>query len=172
MDEPEGPRKNSLPGKDGPLSTQLASMRLNNKHGASSSSNTGSSSAGDEWGEFLHKPGQKFYNFDNIRNEIVPETDLKTGNTKNVVADPINLRIFSPNVLNLTMVDLPGMTKVPVPGQPKDIERQIRDMILKYIVRRMRSSWPSPRPTSTWPTRTGSSWPGRWIPMACAPSAC
>ncbi|KAG8831259.1 vacuolar protein sorting-associated protein 1 [Serendipita sp. 399] len=48
---------------------------------------------------------------------------------------PINLRIFSPNVLTLTLVDLPGLTKVPVGDQPKDIERQIRDMLMKYISR-------------------------------------
>lgn len=30
-------------------------------------------------------------------------------------------------------MDLPGLTKVPVGDQPKDIERQIRDMVLKYI---------------------------------------
>lgn len=48
---------------------------------------------------------------------------------------PINLRIFSPNVLTLTLVDLPGLTKVPVGDQPRDIERQIRDMILKYITK-------------------------------------
>lgn len=46
---------------------------------------------------------------------------------------PINLRIFSPHVLTLTLVDLPGLTKVPVGDQPRDIERQIRDMLLKYI---------------------------------------
>lgn len=48
---------------------------------------------------------------------------------------PINLRIFSPNVLTLTLVDLPGLTKVPVGDQPKDIEKQIRDMILKYVTK-------------------------------------
>jgi replication fork clamp-binding protein CrfC len=48
---------------------------------------------------------------------------------------PINLRIFSPKVLTLTLVDLPGLTKVPVGDQPKDIEKQIRDMILKYITK-------------------------------------
>ena len=46
---------------------------------------------------------------------------------------PINLKIYSPSVLNLTLVDLPGMTKVPIEGQPKDIELQIRNMCLKYI---------------------------------------
>jgi vacuolar protein sorting-associated protein 1 len=48
---------------------------------------------------------------------------------------PINLRIFSPNVLTLTLVDLPGLTRIPVGDQPKDIEKQIRDMIMKYITK-------------------------------------
>lgn len=39
--------------------------------------------------------------------------------------------IFS--VLNLTLVDLPGITKVPVGDQPADIEYQIRDMIMQFI---------------------------------------
>lgn len=88
----------------------------------------------NEWGEFLHLPGRKFFNFDEIRQEIIEETDRKTGGAKlGVSAEPINLRIYSPNVLTLTLVDLPGLTKVPVGDQPKDIEFQIRDMILKYI---------------------------------------
>ena len=36
-------------------------------------------------------------------------------------------------MLNLTLIDLPGMTKVPVGDQPPDIERQIRDMLLHFI---------------------------------------
>uniref|UniRef100_A0A3Q4NAP9 Interferon-induced GTP-binding protein Mx n=1 Tax=Neolamprologus brichardi TaxID=32507 RepID=A0A3Q4NAP9_NEOBR len=36
-------------------------------------------------------------------------------------------------VLNLTLVDLPGITKVPVGDQPTDIEYQVRDMIMQYI---------------------------------------
>ncbi|KAI9209699.1 Dynamin central region-domain-containing protein [Polychytrium aggregatum] len=87
----------------------------------------------DEWGEFLHLPGQKFSNFDEIRAEIERETDAKVGKNAGVSAQPINLRIFSPNVLTLTLVDLPGLTKVPVGDQPKDIERLIREMILKFI---------------------------------------
>uniref|UniRef100_A0A667YR03 Dynamin-1-like protein n=1 Tax=Myripristis murdjan TaxID=586833 RepID=A0A667YR03_9TELE len=47
--------------------------------------------------------------------------------------EPIHLKIFSPHVVNLTLVDLPGITKVPVGDQPKDIEVQIRDLILKHI---------------------------------------
>ncbi|KAL3487888.1 vacuolar ATP synthase catalytic subunit A [Aspergillus germanicus] len=87
----------------------------------------------DEYGEFLHIPGQKFYDFNKIREEIVRETDAKVGRNAGISAAPINLRIYSPNVLTLTLVDLPGLTKVPVGDQPKDIEKQIRDMVLKYI---------------------------------------
>lgn len=37
------------------------------------------------------------------------------------------------SVLNLTLIDLPGMTKVPVGDQPPDIEMQIRNMLLEFI---------------------------------------
>lgn len=87
----------------------------------------------DEWGEFLHLPNKKFFNFEDIRTEIVRETDAKTGKNLGISPIPINLRIYSPHVLTLTLVDLPGLTKVPVGDQPKDIERQIRDMIMKFI---------------------------------------
>lgn len=87
----------------------------------------------DEWGEFLHLPGEKFYDFNKIRAEIVKDTELKTGKNAGISPLPINLRIFSPNVLTLTLVDLPGLTKVPVGDQPRDIERQIKDMLMKYI---------------------------------------
>ena len=39
------------------------------------------------------------------------------------------------SVLNLTLIDLPGMTKVPVGDQPLDIEKQIRDMLLTYVTK-------------------------------------
>ncbi|PPQ67650.1 hypothetical protein CVT25_012678 [Psilocybe cyanescens] len=87
----------------------------------------------DEWGEFLHLPGDKFYDFHKIRDEIVRDTEAKTGKNAGISPQPINLRIYSPNVLTLTLVDLPGLTKVPVGDQPRDIEKQIRDMLLKYI---------------------------------------
>ncbi len=62
--------------------------------------------------EFLHLPGQKFFNFAEIREEIIRETDRLTGSNKGISSKSINLRIYSPFVLNLTMVDLPGITKV------------------------------------------------------------
>jgi dynamin 1-like protein len=87
----------------------------------------------DEWGEFLHIPGQKFHDFNKIREEIIRETEAKTGRNAGISPAPINLRIYSPNVLTLTLVDLPGLTRVPVGDQPRDIERQIQEMVLKQI---------------------------------------
>lgn len=42
---------------------------------------------------------------------------------------------FGTVVLDLTLVDLPGMTKVAVGDQPVDIERQIKDMLYQFITR-------------------------------------
>ena len=47
----------------------------------------------------------------------------------------IILKIFSPHVLNLTLVDLPGLTKVPIGDQPSDIEKQTRTLISEYIAK-------------------------------------
>lgn len=38
-------------------------------------------------------------------------------------------------MLNLTLVDLPGMTKVAVGDQPVDIEFQIRDMLMQFVTK-------------------------------------
>jgi hypothetical protein len=43
------------------------------------------------------------------------------------------LNIFSANCPNLTIVDLPGITSIPVGEQPKNIYEITRDMALRYI---------------------------------------
>ncbi|XP_055366630.1 dynamin-3 isoform X9 [Betta splendens] len=88
-----------------------------------------------EYAEFLHCKGKKFVDFDEVRSEIEAETDRITGSNKGISPIPINLRVYSPNVLNLTLIDLPGMTKVAVGDQPQDIEHQIRDMLLQFITK-------------------------------------
>ncbi|XP_060929905.1 dynamin-1-like protein isoform X2 [Limanda limanda] len=88
---------------------------------------------GEEWGKFLHTKNTIYTDFDEIRQEIENETERVSGNNKGITDEPIHLKIFSPHVVNLTLVDLPGITKVPVGDQPKDIEVQIKDLILKHI---------------------------------------
>lgn len=87
----------------------------------------------DEWGEFLHKEGEIFNDFDAIRKEIEQDTDRVAGDNKGICDEPINLKIYSYRVVDLTLVDLPGLTKVPVGDQPTDIEIQIKKLIFKYI---------------------------------------
>ncbi|XP_038158172.1 dynamin-1a isoform X8 [Cyprinodon tularosa] len=88
-----------------------------------------------EYAEFLHCKGKKFTDFDEVRQEIEAETDRITGANKGISPVPINLRVYSPHVLNLTLVDLPGMTKVPVGDQPADIEAQIREMLMQFVTK-------------------------------------
>ncbi|GFY57094.1 hypothetical protein TNIN_416611 [Trichonephila inaurata madagascariensis] len=87
----------------------------------------------EEWGKFLHTKSKIYPDFDEIRKEIEAETDRMSGSNKGICHEPINLKIYSPHVVNLTLVDLPGITKVPVGDQPEDIEVQIRQLILQHI---------------------------------------
>ncbi|CAJ1388325.1 unnamed protein product [Effrenium voratum] len=86
-----------------------------------------------EWGEFGHKPGHRFFNFEEIRTEIAAETDRLCGRAKALSATPIVLQVTSPRLITLTLVDLPGVARVPVGDQPEDIELQIRQLILSHI---------------------------------------
>ncbi|KAF8585404.1 hypothetical protein K439DRAFT_1632645 [Ramaria rubella] len=85
-----------------------------------------------EWGQFLHVD-RRFTEFSEIRKEIEAETFRVAGQNKGISKLPIHLRIYSPTVLDLTLVDLPGLTKIPVGDQPSDIERQIRNLVVDYI---------------------------------------
>lgn len=88
-----------------------------------------------EYAEFEHKPGEIFTDFGLVRREIELETSraLGGGASKKVCSTPIVLSIHAPDVVNLTLVDLPGITKVPVGDQPRDIEEQVRALALEHI---------------------------------------
>lgn len=87
----------------------------------------------DEWGQFSHLPENRFRDFDAIRAEIIDETNrLITGSNLTIHPKPIKLTIFSPYVLALTLIDLPGMTKVAMHDQPHDIEQQIIELSHQY----------------------------------------
>merc|ERR1712088_1201860 len=88
----------------------------------------------EEWAEFLHTKNKVFTDWDDVRREIERETDAVAGSNKGICPDPISLKFYSTSVLSLTLVDLPGLTKVPVGDQPEDIEGQIKSLIAKYIV--------------------------------------
>ncbi|XP_078431293.1 dynamin-related protein 5A-like isoform X2 [Wolffia australiana] len=88
---------------------------------------------GREYAEFLHLPRKKFTDFALVRKEISDETERETGRAKQISSVPIHLCIYSPSVVNLTLIDLPGLTKVAVEGQPDSIVGDIENMVRSYI---------------------------------------
>ncbi|GER54535.1 dynamin [Striga asiatica] len=86
-----------------------------------------------EYAEFGHMPRRRFSDFALVRKEIQDETDRITGKSKQISPVPIHLSIYSPNVVNLTLIDLPGLTKVAVEGQPESIVEDIENMVRSYV---------------------------------------
>ncbi|KAL2536680.1 Dynamin-related protein 1E [Forsythia ovata] len=86
-----------------------------------------------EYAEFAHLPDRQFTDFSLVRKEIQDETDRVTGKTKQISPVPIHLSIYSPNVVNLTLIDLPGLTKVAIEGQPESIAQDIETMVRSFV---------------------------------------
>lgn len=86
-----------------------------------------------DWATFLHKPNIIFHDFCKVRKEIEMRTQELAGEKKNITDQPIVLNIYSKFMYNLSFVDLPGLTKVPVGDQPDDIEEKIRNLVLHFI---------------------------------------
>lgn len=70
-----------------------------------------------------------------IQQQIKKLTNEYAGYNKNISSTEILLKIYSPNVPNLSLVDLPGLTLIPCidKGQPRDIKEQIRNLAISYI---------------------------------------
>lgn len=68
-----------------------------------------------------------------VRRELESEMARVAGSNKGISSLPIVLRIYGPNVINLSLIDLPGLTKVPIGEQPQDIEEKIREIVKFYI---------------------------------------
>ncbi|CAM6040796.1 unnamed protein product [Sphagnum compactum] len=86
-----------------------------------------------EYAEFLHLPKKRFTDFGAVRREISEETDRITGRTRQISPVPIHLSVYSSNVVNLTLIDLPGLTKIAVEGQSDSIVGDIENMVRSYI---------------------------------------
>ncbi|KAF8365216.1 hypothetical protein HHK36_032767 [Tetracentron sinense] len=68
-----------------------------------------------------------------VSEDIITATDEIAGNKKEISNTPLTLVVKKRGVPDLTMVDLPGITRVPVHGQPEDIYEQISGIIMEYI---------------------------------------
>ncbi|KAG6749222.1 hypothetical protein POTOM_046265 [Populus tomentosa] len=98
-----------------------------------------------EYAEFLHLPKRRFSDFAVVRKEIQDETDRITGKTKQISPLSVLHQCYAQNlnlcllgllcfaVVNLTLIDLPGLTKVAVEGQPESIVQDIETMVRTYV---------------------------------------
>lgn len=85
------------------------------------------------YAELVHKKGKKFVDFEEIRKEIEEDTNKVAGSNKGVSNLPLVVKIYSKSMINLSLIDLPGLAKVPIGDQPQDIEEKIRNLNEFYI---------------------------------------
>ncbi|CAJ0929429.1 unnamed protein product, partial [Ranitomeya imitator] len=70
-----------------------------------------------------------------VESEIMEAQDVMAGSDYGISSELISLKVVSPEVPDLTLIDLPGIARVAVGDQPKDIGKKIKDLIKKYIER-------------------------------------
>jgi len=61
------------------------------------------------------------------------DTDRVCGRNKDITVIPLICKVYSRSVVDLTLVDLPGMTKIPTGEQPIDIEKKIVELCYTYV---------------------------------------
>ncbi|KAI5180543.1 vacuolar protein sorting-associated protein 1 [Nematocida sp. AWRm80] len=81
---------------------------------------------------FSHLPGKRL-NKDQVKREIIKETERTVSNKYDVSAIPILLKVFSTEVLPITLIDLPGIIKVPTNDQSPELVTRIEDITREYI---------------------------------------
>jgi vacuolar protein sorting-associated protein 1 len=115
-----------LPRGDGVVTRRPLELRLNHIQDENTK----------PWGIFEEIPGKKFYDFPNeVKGNIISLTDKVAGTKCGIVDKPIVLNIYSHTCPDLTLIDLPGITRIPMAGsdQPKNIEEITKGMARRYV---------------------------------------
>jgi len=101
-----------LPRGDGVVTRRPLELRLNHQPGA------------QPWARFEEVPNKKFTDFQEVKQTIDFLTDKVCGKSKNIIDKPIVLTVYSHTCPDLTLIDLPGITRIPMAGsdQPDNIE--------------------------------------------------
>ena len=91
--------------------------------------------ASKPWCEFAELKGEKFTDFEKARDMIDVLTDKVAGKKKGIVDKPIVITVHSHTCPDLTLIDLPGITRIPLSGsdQGNDIEKVTKKMALRYV---------------------------------------
>uniref|UniRef100_A0AAR2LMZ7 Uncharacterized protein n=1 Tax=Pygocentrus nattereri TaxID=42514 RepID=A0AAR2LMZ7_PYGNA len=79
---------------------------------------------------------EEYIEFDDpllVEHYVEEAQNVLAGDGVGICDDLITLEIMSPHVSDLTLIDLPGIARVPVKGQPEDIGEQIKNLIQTFI---------------------------------------
>ncbi len=85
-----------------------------------------------EYGEFPSLGLGKISDYSQIQ-KILTDLNLAVPSSEAVSDEPIDLRIYSPNVPDLTLIDLPGYVQISSMDQPETLKEKISALCEKYI---------------------------------------
>ncbi|KAI9247918.1 P-loop containing nucleoside triphosphate hydrolase protein [Helicostylum pulchrum] len=86
----------------------------------------------EEYGEFPQLGLGKIFDFKKVQKTLI-DMNLAVSDSECVSDKPIELRIYSPNVPDLTLIDLPGYIQISNRNQPESLKNKIEDLCEKYI---------------------------------------
>ncbi|KAI5461071.1 P-loop containing nucleoside triphosphate hydrolase protein [Mariannaea sp. PMI_226] len=89
-------------------------------------------SSKEEYGEFPDLGLRRITDFTSIQRTLT-ELNLAVPDSECVSDDPIHLTIYSPNVPDLSLIDLPGYIQVAGANQPLQLKQKISELCDKYI---------------------------------------
>ena len=110
-----------LPKGDGVVTRMPLELRLNHLE------------TGEPYIIFEEDKNEKITDFSIIKKKINQLTNKFCGEKKNIKDIPLIINIYSQTCPDLTIIDLPGITKVPVEGQEQNIEEITKNLTSKYI---------------------------------------
>ena len=86
----------------------------------------------EEYGEFPQLGFGKVYDFKQIQ-KTLRDLNIAVPESECVSNKPIELRIYSQNIPDLTLIDLPGYIQIHSKGQPETLKHKIEELCEKYI---------------------------------------
>ena len=89
--------------------------------------------SGEPYIYFDEDKTNKITDFSCIKEKISYLTKSICGNHENIIDNPLIINIYSQTCPSLTIIDLPGIVRVPIGDQPKNIEEITKEITLRYI---------------------------------------
>ncbi|KAF9397157.1 dynamin-like GTPase mgm1 [Mortierella sp. AD011] len=86
----------------------------------------------EEYGEFPALGLGKVHDFKRIQ-QTLKDLNMAVPESECVSSKPIELRIYSPNIPDLTLIDLPGYIQITSKNQPLSLKEKISELCDKYI---------------------------------------